>query len=225
MSNADYEQYEQHYGEDVAPQKSGGFNWLLGCGLGCGVMALICCGGVGILGYQMVQQFNNSLTDVPEEIVAISDRIATFDRPDTFKPVVGAEFDFNLIGKVIVANGAVYVSEGDEGLFVLAEFGEAFAGNSVEYLQQQMSRVIEETGQDPESTLVFDGEEQEVPFTIRGEETTFQFTRGRDTQDDQEYIQVLGGFPGTEGPVVVWGILPLEEYSEQDISELIESIE
>ncbi len=225
MSNANYEQYEQHYGEEDDPlPKSGGFNWLLGCGLGCGVMILICCGGIGILGYQMAQLFEQSFTDVPEEIVVISDSIATFDRPESFEPEVAAEFDFNVFGRRIIANGAVYKTVVTVSIKKKVEFGEAFAGNSVEYLQQQMSSFIEQ-GQNPESTLVFDDEPIELPVTIRGEESTFQFTRGKDIKDDQEYIQVLGGFPGAEGPAVVWGILPLETYSEQDIIDMIKSIE
>jgi len=224
MSNADYEQYEQHYGEDAPPKKRGGFNWLLGCGLGCGVMVLICCGGVGILAYQMVKLFNDSLTEVPEEIVAISDRVATFDRPDSFEPVLGAKFDIHLFGQNLVATGAIFAPKGKEGLFVLAEFGEAFAGNSADYLKMQMKSVIEQTGRNPESTIDFDGEPQEVAIIIRGEEQTFQFTRGKDIKNDQEYIQVLGDFPGEKGPAVVWGILPLEDYSEQDIVDIIQSI-
>lgn len=225
MSNIDQDNYEQHYGHDMAEEPRGkrGFNWLLGCGIGCGVMVLICCGGVVILGYQMVQVFENSFTEDPERIVAISDSIATFDRPESFNPKLGVEFDINLFGKQIVATGAMYEVE-EDGLFVISEFGEAFAGNDVEYLQQQLSDAIEQQRQDTQSDIVFEGEPKEVPITIRGQENTFQFTRGKDTKDDREYIQVLGGFPGKEGPAVVWGILPLDQFDEQATTELIQSI-
>lgn len=226
MSTSDQDNYEQYYGEGMPQDRGGGggFNWVLGCGIGCGVMVLICCGGIFVLGYQTVQLFNESFTDVPDEVVAISDKIATFDRPASFKPSLGAEFDLNLLGKQIVASGALYEVGDGGGLFVLSEFGKAFEGNSVEYLQEQLSQSIEQQRQSQDSTIVFDGEPKEVPITIRGEENTFQFTRGHDTKDDREYIQVLGGFSGAEGPAIVWGILPLDEFDEQATTELIKSI-
>ena len=226
MSNVDQDNYEQQYGADMPEQQSGGrgFNWLLGCGIGCGVMVLICCGGAFILGYQAYRVALDSFTEEPEEILAISDNIATFNRPESFKPALGAKIDFSLFGQSIIVDGAMY-EVGEDGLFVLSEFGEAFTGNDVEYLQQQLSDAIEQQRQDTQSSIVFEGEPQEVPITIRGQENTFQFTRGKDTKDDREYIQVLGSFPGNEGPAVVWGILPLDEFDEQATTELIKSIQ
>ncbi len=206
-------------------QPKRGFNWLMGCGLGCGVMMLVCCGGATIIAYGTIRTFEDSLTDDPDEILALSEQIATFDRPADLAPQGGFDFDTSLLWQPIEVKGALYESQASEGIFVLVEFGEMFDDNTVDYLRSQIQKAIREED-DLESRIRIDGEPEEITLTIRGEETTFTFNRGTELESDRQFIQAAGRFPGHDGRIgFVMLVLPADEYDEQQIVELIESIE
>ncbi len=67
-------------------------------------------------------------------------------------------------------------------------------------------------------------ESQEKTMEIRGETATFTISKGVGQQSGGSRITVVGTFQGKEGPTVLILNVDAEEFSEEEVIEMLESI-
>jgi hypothetical protein len=111
-------------------------------------------------------------------------------------------------------------------MFMLGAAGDAFGSKDQEEIRKSISQSMREQGlqsADEENIQVAETHQRE--FTIRGKPATFTFKTGHNTETDEDVIEVTGSFEGKLGPAVFMMIADPEEYPEEEIVKIIESLD
>lgn len=191
---------------------SSGTKVLLGLGVGCGLVLLLCCGGFAGFSYYIARNFQQ-VTD-PAQIGTIADGIVTIEVPDYLKPKMGLDGSIPFVGSVKLA---VFGDDADHNTLVLTEFvgGEGAAG-------QQFDQAMREAGhQGPQEVEVTDSEEFKT--TINGQEATFIVGQGKH-HNDREVWQATGAFEGKSGPARLVLQLDAEQHTKEELLEILHSM-
>ena len=192
--------------ESQPKKKSGALKWVLII-LG-GLCGLCCCGiiGAGIYGYSATgMSFDAGVGRTRTQ------EIADIQMPAGMEP----KFSMSLAGQFKMI---MWMSgDGQNGMVILVE-GQ---GNvSKEELRRSIDEQMQKQGQ--QGKIVIEKRETKT-YTIRGEETTFEIARGK--AEGREIWQVSGGFPSKSGgQAVVLMMLPVDQYDEAAIDQIITSI-
>lgn len=215
--------YQPPVDQTGAPQKGGGSKILLGVGIGCGLVLLLCCGG-GVAIF-MIGKSAMQIETTPAQVETVAKGITDMDVPAGFEPKMSMNMKVPFVNKKIMTMG-IYTGPNEKGMIMIAEFGEEMAGNNPEQMKLQIENSLrqqqQQQGQGAQN-LQMEGEPKEVTVTIRGQESTFTIQRGK-AQNEEEFLQIEGTFTGKEGPAFVIGQLPASEYTEEDAEAFVKSI-
>jgi hypothetical protein len=204
-----------------APQKGGGSKVMLGVGIGCGIVLLLCC-GVGVAVYMTFQSAFQIETD-PGKAAAIAQSITDLEAPAGFNPQMSMSIKVPFANKKVMTM-SVYTGPNNKGSLIVAEFGEEMAGNNPEQMRMQMEQSMrqQQQGQGAQK-LQLEGEPREVKTTIRGQESTFTIQKGKG-ENGEEFYQVQGSFQGKGGPAFVLGQFPADQIDEEKTEAFVRSI-
>lgn len=224
MSMDPNDPYQAPEDQTGAPQKGGGSKLLLGLGIGCGLMLLLCCGGgvaVFMIGKSAVQ-----VETSPVPVATVAQGITDMDVPAGFEPKMSMSIKVPFANKKVMTM-AFYTGPNENGIIMAAEFGEEMAGNDPEQMklqiEQSMRQQQQRQGQGAKN-LQMEGESKEVTVTVRGEECTFTIQRGK-AQNEEEFVQIEGTFTSKEGgPAFLFGQLPASDFSEEDAEAFVKSV-
>ncbi|MGQ0633920.1 MAG: hypothetical protein ACT4QC_04880 [Planctomycetaceae bacterium] len=202
------------------PQKQGmstAAKVLLTLGVIGGICALLCCGGMFLVGWQFQKFAKNAMVDDPAAVRQRTDQIVTLEVPPGFEPKQA--FDFVLMRGVVYTKGA-----GDDALLVLMEFGNQMIGN-----QQQQREQMRETLRQQQAQRgggfpdLQDRETESREYTVKGEKASFEFVKGT-TREGKAMREVSGSFLTQNGVAMLMLRVPAEEYDEAAVVKMIESI-
>lgn len=206
-----------------APQKGGGSKVLLGLGIGCGIMLLVCCGIGGYGVYMFKNTFRIETT--PAGVTAIAEGITDMDPPESFTPVMGMDMKNPMSGQKIFTM-ATYTGPNQKGMLVVAEFDQTMAGKNAEQMKTQLETSMQQQQQQNQQGvqhLEMVGEPREVKTTVRGQEATFKIQMGK-SPDGEEFYQVQGVFQGKDGPGFLMGQFPADQIDEEQTEAFVRSI-
>lgn len=188
------------------PGMSGTTKVLLILGGVGGLCLLVCCGVAGFIGWKA----KNSMSDDPVVITKLSQSIVEMDIPADFTP----KQSMDMFG---VMKMAIYTAP-KHGMLMLIGFGKMFADpQQQEQMKQQMKQQ-----HGPKDQKVLSTETKEVE--IGGKKVPFEFAKTEDTGSHEKFEQVNGFFPGKEGPVVLMLLIPEDEYDEEEVLKMLQSI-
>ncbi|MEM9701100.1 MAG: hypothetical protein AAF907_01500 [Planctomycetota bacterium] len=215
-------------GELPAPAKSG-----MGCGLkillalivGGGLFAVLCCGGV-------VWEFSSSELFVPDTtpaaVRATTDETITIDIPEDFTPIMAMSGEFPFFRWFADFRMAMvaYQTPGDGQMFVMKVVAPEEGGNRA----QMETQTRQGFNQNNSSQVLFDVKTTETKTltTADGMTIDWQFSEG--TGRDQSgadlgaFREVSGSFEDDEGVFILQLTIPEEEYDEEEITGMLESI-
>ncbi len=225
MSMDPNDPYQAPADQSGAPQKGGGSKLLMGLGIGCGLMLLLCCGG-GVAVF-MVGRSAFHVETVPAQVAAAAEDITDMDVPPGFEPKTAVSVKIPFTSKKVMSM-AIYEGPSKKGMILVAEFGEGMPGNAdPENMRLQIEQSMRQQQQQQNQgakKLQMEGDAKEVTVTVRGEECTFTIQRGK-AGNEQEFVQVEGTFTGKEGdPAFLLGQLPASDFSEEDAEAFVKSI-
>ena len=215
-------------GRTAKPGMSTGVKVLIGVLVGGGLLSLLCCGGFMFFGWSVAKQVE--LKTTPEEVREIGGKIAKIDIPAEYAPQAGLKME--LFG-VVMAIASYSDTDGDAGVVLMQvkmpeQQGQQEQANL--QLDQQFQQIQEmyrsqSLGQHylPEPLTSSESEPREL--TVRGEPVEFQFTKGHGSMSDQEMRQVEGTFSSDGGRIRIIVQMPEEDYNEDDVVKMIESIQ
>jgi len=206
------------------PGMSGTAKLLIGLGIGCGVVVLLCCGGTTIFWWKAQAWLAESMSNDPVEVRKSTSEIADLTVPDGFEPAQKMSFPIPFTDETMMTT-VVYESDRD-GSLVLTQFGQVFAQqNNAEQMKQQMRQSLKEKGLEDDSMAPLDAEDVEnVDLQIRGQPASFTIQRGKDKQSGDEIWIVSGSFQGKGGPAMLILQAKTADMSREQIDALLNSI-
>lgn len=205
------------------PGMSGAAKVLIGLGIGCGLMLLLCCGGFFGFGLYMQRWLTKSVISDPAAVDSIAASMAKIEVPAGLKPTVGFRMQ-EIFGQQVEGafpTFALYADQETESQLLLESLP---VGPAVRNRQ----------GQDPAEGLLLQKnislnkdlkvEKKEVKeVEIGGEKTSFTISKGK-SSSGKNRIQVTGSFEGNDGPVNLWLSVDADKYNEETVTKMLESI-
>lgn len=181
-----------------------------------GVSAMLCCGGFYYMGRQAVQ-----IDESPAATAAAAQEIAPdLQIPATFEPQARMAFKvpFTDYGMTMAA----YQRSGSKGMLMLARLNIPNAGADSGEFEEQFKRGMEQGSGGKSSQRNIEIEETETRvYEINGEEVTFRFGRGTDSESGDEWRQVTGVFPSGDGFAMLMLQVAESEWDEEEILKML----
>jgi hypothetical protein len=205
------------------PGMSTGVKILLGCGIGCGVMLLLCCGGIVGMSWFSYSLLNRSISRDPAEIQAISAQVAEIDIPPGLTPLASFDVKIPIVDQTFL-KAAVYSDEPQEQILAIGEFAESFTAVDEKTLREQIDRALtnNEHRESKEDFIVDETHTREL--TIREHPAQFRIEEGHTKKTERKLIRAMGEFQGHQGVGLLFLQLDGEEYHLDQVEKILDSI-
>ncbi len=209
---------------------SGGAKVLLGVGIGCGVLVLLCCGGLGIGGYFFGRNLQQAISEEPETIREVTKSIVDIDVPPPLEPKMSLDFTIPFANKKMMtmaiwtdeaSDKAKSKGEQPESVLILFEMAGDFANR--EALKAQFEAQMHQSGRNDWEEVQVESSET-IEAEINGSPAQFTFGKGKRKRDDKEVWQGMGAFDGKGGPAMLFMQLEAEKFSEEQARGTISSM-
>ena len=219
MSDAD----RFHAEPPPPPQGSStGSKILFGCAIGCGVLFLLCCGGlVGTtwLGYKML---DNAVFRDPAKIEEVAAEVGTIDVPAALHPKAAFDVRLPIIDRTFV-KAVVYTDEPQDQILAIGEFSESFASVDEKQLRDQIDRALNDSDHhDGDDDFRVD-ETHTREIEIRGKPAQFRIEQG-ENKSGHKRIRAMGQFEGHHGVGLLYLQLDGEENKLEEVEKILNSI-
>ena len=205
------------------PGMSTGTKVLIILGIVFLVLVLLCCGGGVAFFWAGASYMEDAISDDPEVVRRVTGEIVDIDVPEKLEPKMSMDFTVPFTDDRFMVM-VIYGDQAEGSAVMLASFGEAFAGQGEAQMRQQMEQSRREQGLGPDPGM---GPQQvdEREIEVRGEPVKFMFATTEDPESGEKRIQVTGMFEGKTGPVMIMVFADPERLSEEEIVQMLESIE
>lgn len=202
-----------------APRQGGGAKIWIFLGLGCGLVLLLCCGGV--VGFGVYAGRSMQGTEDPATVVAVANDIAEIKLPEGFQPAVSIDFAVPGTG-VSIIKVALFADADGESMVCLSESPIEPAEADVEQMKLQVEQALQPQRHHLRRLRVLSSRSFEA--TVRGQPASFDIQKAEDATTKEEFIQVTGVFPGKKGTGLVIAQLKADQFTEEDAETLVRSI-
>jgi hypothetical protein len=193
-------------------------------GIIAAVCIMLCCGA----GTWIFFKIRGGLKQEPAEVLAVQEKIIDIDLPEEMRPAGGMDLDFFGVFamQMAVFGDEVEVPEDQQG-----QEQASFRGKFLMLMQMHVA------GQDPgamEAQLQTQSNAQGVDIEVTshelrtieidGREVEFDFAQGTNREDNTQIRMVRGAFPGRNGVVMLLLVVPEEQWNEEEVMTLLQSI-
>lgn len=214
---------------DVPPRTgmTGTGKVLLFGGIGCVVVLLLCCGAFGVFAVMGVRMVANAQVTDEQELRDLTADIVTIKVPDQLKPRIGINMRVPIFGMQMVS-GAIYSDKvidehsgddfSDSNVLILGQMGQAFADNP------DMKRQLDEFSRRGEVDDFHEKEVDSLDILVNDEPATFMVRKGTQGEGGPERWIVTGSFQGKGGPAVFFLSVKADEFSKDQVLEIITSM-
>jgi len=195
---------------------SGTSKVLLGLGVGCGVMLILCCGLLGFSGYAFVRLAKNSTVRDPQQIEDILAEIVTIEVPETLKPKIGLDVNLPVVGPFL--KGVMYQDAGKKSILLVGRFNPTIGnGNNFE---TQLRNSVEE----PDSEDIEISHSEPFDSKIHDELAHFTIARGMGRESHEECWEVFGHFQATDGPAILIFKARTADFTQDEVLDMLKSM-
>lgn len=200
------------------PGMSGGAKVLLGVGIGCGVLMLLCCGFIGFSAYLVGRSFD--VSDDAATIREVTDSIVSIDVPPGLEPQASVDWVMPFVNRKMFSI-AIYANKEEESALVLFQIDRDFG--SADAMKMQLEQVLQESGQGSHDEVeIVDAEVFETE--INGGSAEFSVGKGKRENSDREVWQATGAFDGRGGPAMLLIQLDAEHYDKEQLMTALKSM-
>jgi hypothetical protein len=195
---------------------SGGAKVLLGIGIGCGVLVLLCCGGLAIGGYFFGRNLQQAISEDPEKIREVTKSIVDIDVPPPLEPKMSLDFTIPFANQKMMTmaiwGDGIKEEKRPESVLILFQMDSDFANR--EALKAQFEMQMHQQNRQEWEEVELENEET-IEAEINGSPAQFTFGKGKRKGDEKEVWQAMGAFDGKGGPAMLFMQLDAEKFSEE----------
>ena len=196
---------------------SGAAKVLIGLGIGCGVIVILCCGGFIFTGVYFARSVQQAMSEDPATIRGVTERIVAIDVPAELPPMMSLDWRIPFVGQMMMA---IYGETEQSGLVIFQL--ETDMGNA-EDMKVQFEESMRRAGR---------GEMREIPLEesemfetqINGQAAEFRLGKGKRHESGDEVWQATGVFEGKGGAAMLFMQLDAEEFSKDDALAILKSM-
>lgn len=215
--------------ENFRPGMSTGTKVLLGLGIGCGVLVLLCCGGLTIGGYFVGRSMQEAVSEDPQQIAAVTSSIVDMTVPEPLAPVFSMDFTIPIVNQKAMSmvvythkrDGGTPKQENPDSVLVIFQMSENFGDRA--QLKAQFEAQMNQSGRKEWEEAELESEEI-IEHEVNGSPAQFTFGKGKRRKDGREVWQAGGAFDGKGGPAMFFMQLDAEDFTEEQARGLIESM-
>ena len=208
--------------ETVRPGMSGGTKVLLGVGIGCGVLALLCCGGFIIGGIYVGRSVQQAASDKPEEIRAATQSIVDIEISKPLDPEACLNgLWLPLVGTMTLAVWSEKENERPQSVIVLFQLDNEAV--TPEVLKAQFEMQIQQQQRNDWREVPLESPEV-IEKEIGGSPSQIAFGKGKRPEDDREVWQATGAFDGKGGAAMIFMQLDTASFTEEQARAIIDSM-
>lgn len=191
---------------------STGLKIVIGLLIGGGIMCLICC---GVFFYMMNNAFD--ISQEPADVIATTNEITTITIPeDQFPPAMSMKMNMGVMSMKMAMYGEQH---GGGTALMLMEVQAVGAGAAEMQAEMDKSMSNQSFGND---LTVESSETKQI--MIKGVEESFLFSKANNKQG-QAFREITGSFPSKGGTAMIVIQVPDEEYDEEKIIQMLQSIQ
>ncbi len=203
-------------------QKKGmstGVKVLLVLGIVFGCLGLLCCGGMVMVGMWA----KGLVSEDPVVVAQVTDDIVGIDIPDQLKPAVSVDAKVPFSGQQLM-RVTVHADEETGSALVLVGLGQMMVNQDQEEMRRSIDTQLQGQQVEGQEDIMIESSYIKE-LEINGERAEFKISKGTGRQTQTPRIQVVGVFQGKTGPVMLMFNGHADKFSEEQIIEMLESIE
>lgn len=204
--------------ETVRPGMSSGAKVLIGLGIGCGVLVLLCCGVFGVSMYFFGRSFN--MSEDPATVRRVTDGIVTIDVPPALEPKASVDWTMPFIKRKMMSMAA-YADKAEHSNLVLFQISDDL-GNA-EAMKVQLQQSLRESGRAQWEEVNLDDSET-FKTEINGDSAEFTVGKGKEKRSGREVWQATGAFAGNGGPAMLFMQLNAEDFTKDLVMAILKSM-
>jgi len=203
---------------------SGGAKVLLGVGIGCGVLALLCCGGLGIGGFFFGRNVQQAMRTEPDAVIAATKKIVAIEIPEPLKPEMAIDqLWIPFAGTMSMAIWAEKLSDDAPPKSALVLFNLDNKTVTQEMLKAQFEMQMQQSGRQEMKEVSLESSEI-IEQEVGGKPAQFTFGKGKQAHDNREVWQATGAFDGEGGAALLFMQLDVQSFSEEQARAIIASM-
>jgi hypothetical protein len=206
--------------EPRRPGMGGATKVLLGLGIGCGVIVVLCCGVFGAGTFFLAQMAQQAMSNDPDKVHDLTAEIVTIHIPDMLKPLGSLDLNIPVVNTRILT-GVAYRDASKDNVLMLGQFGEQFGDD--ETMQLHWKQFSRETRRHEDDVRIEESEKFDTQ--INGQPANFTIGKGREREADREVWEVAGKFRGKGGPAVLILRLNASDFSKEQVLEILKSMQ
>ena len=212
------------YASPQAAQKPGmssGAKLLLILGILFLLCVILCCGGMAFVFWRASAYMEDAVSTDPATIDQRRGELLEIQVPEGFKPEMSIDMAVPFTDSRLMT---IVGYEGNSGnSFVLVGIGDILSDMPKEQMEQEIDNSLRQQGigqPDPGT----DWEVSEKEFDIGGKPTKFAYHTAKNEDGEPTRYHVTGMVDGKRGPVLIVLTVDVDEMSEEEIGQIIESI-
>jgi hypothetical protein len=225
MSTA--ERFEAEPPPPPAPGRSTSGKILMGCGIGCGVLALVCCGGFTAISFFSYRMASHAIDKDPAHVRTMTAELATINVPAGLEPKLAIDAKIPFVGKSLF-KAAVYTDGRESNDGQIFAIGEVTGAMEVDqnHLRNEIDRAFAKQEERADANDEFQSDKSHtLELEIRGEPAKFFIEEGALRASHKKMIRAMGQFAGHEGTALLFLQLDAEQHSADQVEQLLRSIQ
>ncbi len=215
--------------DQYRPGMSTGAKVLLGLGIGCGVLVLVCCGGLMIGSYFVGRNLERAMSEDPQTIRAVTASIVDIDIPPLLAPAFSLDLNIPFMDRKFMSIAAyAYERDGSDpqnehprSVLALFQMSENLADPDA--MKTQFESQMREAGRKNWEEAKLESQEI-IEHEVNGILEQFTFGKGKRDKDGREVWQASGAFDGKGGPAMLFLQFDVEDFTEEEARGVIASM-